>query len=146
MFLSKKYLLIYFYFLICISGIQAQNIEVLFTGIRETKGQIIVKVFADDKGFQADKEIKTFKFRKADIINGEMIAKLNLDPGVYGFALLDDENWNSEMDYGFFGLPDEGFGFSNFYLSGLKRPKFEMFKFTLTKNQKLKINMKIRYM
>jgi uncharacterized protein (DUF2141 family) len=129
-----------------IANAQAQNIEVLFSGIRSTRGQIVVKVFVDEKGFDDDKPVKILKFNKQGAVNGEKIEKFNLDPGVYGLALLDDENSNSEMEYNFIGMPKEGFGFSNFYLSGLKKPKFDQFKFTLNKEQKLRINMKIRYL
>ncbi|PQJ08792.1 hypothetical protein CJD36_022320 [Flavipsychrobacter stenotrophus] len=71
---------------------------------------------------------------------------MNLEPGVYGFALLDDENGNGTMDYNMFGMPKEGFGFSDFYLSGLKKPNFDQFKFTLRDHQQLKINMTLRYL
>ena len=131
---------------ICFSSAHAQNIDVLFSNIRSAKGQIVVKVFTDEKGFDEDKPFKTIKFPKSGIVNGEMAGKMNLDPGVYGLALLDDEDNNSKMENNFVGMPKEGFGFSNFYLSGLKKPKFEQFKFALSKDQRLKINMKIRYL
>src|SRR4051812_30400738 len=130
----------------CITNGHAQNIEVLFTGIRSKQGQIQVKIFTDDKSFQDDKPIRTLKFNKHAVVNGQMTGKFSLDPGTYGLALLDDENNNSEMEYNLIGMPKEGFGFSNFYLTGLKKPRFEQFRFTLNKDQKLNINMKIRYL
>jgi uncharacterized protein (DUF2141 family) len=48
------------------------------------------------------------------------------------------------MDYGLV-LPKEGFAFSDFYLSGLKRPKFEDFDFVLKQEQKT-VEMKLRYL
>lgn len=75
-----------------------------------------------------------------------MNVKFDLPPGTYGLALLDDENNDDKMNYSFIGLPKEGFGFSNYYLSGLFKPKFEVFKFTVLKDQKQKVQMKIRYM
>jgi uncharacterized protein (DUF2141 family) len=131
---------------ICVTAVHAQNIEVLFTDIRSTRGQIVVKIFKDDKSFQDDKPYKTVKFNKNSVANGSMSGKLTLDPGIYGFALLDDENGDNEMENNFVGMPKEGFGFSNFYLTGLRKPKFEEFKFLLNKDQKLNINMKIRYL
>lgn len=131
---------------LCIASIQAQNIEVLFSNIRSPRGQIVVKVFKDDKGFDEDKPFRIVKFPKAGIIKGEMTGKLSLEPGTYGLALLDDENSNGEMEYNFVHMPKEGFGFSNYYLTGLSKPHFEKFQFTLNKDQKPKINMKIRYL
>ncbi len=72
--------------------------------------------------------------------------KFNLEPGTYGLALLDDENYDSKMNYSFLGMPVDGFGFSNYYLSGMSKPKFESFKFTISKDSKLKIETKFRYM
>lgn len=124
----------------------AQNIEIVFSNLRSVNGQIRMQVYVDSKSFDEDKPVKVFKFPKKDIVQGIMVSKLNLEPGTYGFALVDDENLNNEMDFNILSIPKEGFGFSNFYLSGMKRPKFEMFKFTVEKNQKVRINMKIRYM
>lgn len=125
---------------------KAQNVEIVFTNIRSGSGQIRMQVYQDSKSFDEDKPAKVFKFPKKDIVQGIMVAKINLEPGTYGFALVDDENLNNEMDFNILSIPKEGFGFSNFYLSGFKRPKFEMFKFVIEKNQKVRVNMKIRYM
>lgn len=148
MFSTNKYRILFLFLSLftCFKNTQAQNIDILFSGVRSTAGQIIVKIFIDDKGFQEDRAHKTVKFKKVGVTNGVMAVNLSLDPGIYGFALLDDENYSNSMNYGFFGLPDEGFGFSNFYLTGLKKPKFDHFKFTLNKDQKLLIQMKIRYL
>ena len=126
--------------------LHAQNIEILFTGIASARGQIIVKIFTDEKNFKDDKAYKAVRFKKSEVANGALTGKLTLEPGIYGFALLDDEDGNGVMEYNMFGLPKEGFGFSNFYLTGMKKPKFEQFKFTLGKNQQLKVSMKLRYL
>lgn len=125
---------------------QAQNIDIHFTGIKYPHGQIIVKVFVDEQGYQDNKAITTMKYNKTGLANGELKQSVGLEPGTYGFALVDDENGSGKMDFGFLGMPKEGFGFSNYYLSGMKKPKFDDFKFTIAKDQKMKITMKIRYM
>ena len=50
------------------------------------------------------------------------------------------------MDYRRIGTTKEGFGFSDFYLSGLRRPDFSEFKFIVTENQDHSLVMKVRYM
>lgn len=143
--LSNKIALL-FLFVIGIGPLKAQNIEILFKEIRSTKGQIVVKIYIDDKSFQDDKPIKILKYNKAAMLNKEMSVKFELAAGTYGLALMDDENSNNDMDYGFLGMPDEGFGFSNYYLTGLFKPKFNDFKFTVNKDQKQKVLMKIKYL
>jgi uncharacterized protein (DUF2141 family) len=140
----------YFWFLVFLFFISsltiAQNIEVTFSGIRSSLGQIRLEVFIDEEGFEKEKGIMIKHFKKIKLLKGEMSVKFDLAPGTYGLALLDDENSDDKMNYSFIGLPKEGFGFSNYYLSGLFKPKFETFKFTVYKGQKQKVLMKIKYM
>jgi uncharacterized protein (DUF2141 family) len=144
----NKYYGIYFLLLLSAGSltVRAQNIEVVITGIRSTQGQIIIGIFKDDKSFREEKPYMSKKFEKREILNGEMIVKFSLNPGIYGFSLLDDENNDDKMNYSFIGIPREGFGFSNYYHTGLTRPKFDVFKFLLNKNQNQKILMRIKYM
>jgi uncharacterized protein (DUF2141 family) len=82
---------------------------------------------------------------KKDISSGEMKVKFDLPPGTYGIALVDDENSDGVMEYNRLGIPKEGFGFSDYYHTGLKKPKFNSFSFTLEKGQKKSIKIKVRY-
>jgi len=123
----------------------AQEIEVVITGIRSAEGQIAIGIFNDDESFQKEKPFMEKKFEKADITNGEMRVQFSLDPGTYGFALLDDEDSNGKMEYNFLGIPKEGFGFSDYYHTGLRKPKFDSFSFTLSMGQIKKVNIRIRY-
>jgi uncharacterized protein (DUF2141 family) len=74
-----------------------------------------------------------------------MTVQFALEPGVYGLCLLDDENNNGKMEYNFLGMPKEGFGFSDHYHTGITKPKFDSFKFTLSKNQDKDVTIKVRY-
>jgi uncharacterized protein (DUF2141 family) len=130
----------------CSLTLNAQDIEVLITGIRSTQGQVLISVFKDQKSFDDEKPFTIKYFKKSNISKGEMTVNFAMEPGTYGFALVDDENYDSDMDYNFIGYPKEGFGFSNYYHSGLSNPSFDSFKFALKKTQKQKIIIKIRYM
>ena len=133
--------------LFCISFTgKTQNVEVTFKGIRSTKGQIVLAIFLDNESFKKEEPYKRLVFEKTKVTNGELTVKFNLDPGIYGFSLLDDENNDKLMNYNFVGKPLEGFGFSNYYHSGYKRPHFDVFKFELKEDQTQKIVMKIKYM
>lgn len=123
----------------------AQNIEVVIKEMRSAKGQIVIGIYKDQDGFKENNPIDQKIFQKKEQ-SGEMVVKFNLAPGTYGFSLVDDENSDDEMEFNFLGMPKEGFGFSNFYLTSLSRPTFEDFKFTVTENQKQKVVMRIKYM
>ncbi|MBN1182606.1 MAG: DUF2141 domain-containing protein [Bacteroidales bacterium] len=125
--------------------VKAQNIHVVISNIRSSQGRMVIGVFKDEQGFKEDKPVERKKFEKASVINGKMIVKFSLEPGTYGFALLDDENDDDKMNFNFIGIPQEGFGFSNYYHSSLTRPKFDTFKFVLNGGETQKILIKVKY-
>ncbi|MDQ3192710.1 MAG: DUF2141 domain-containing protein [Bacteroidota bacterium] len=126
------------------TSILAQNIELTIKGIRSSKGQLLLGVFKDNESFNKEKPYKGFKFSKKDIANGTLTVKFNLEPGIYGMSLLDDENSNGKMDYNFIGIPQEGFGFSDYYHKALSKPDFEMFKIRVD-GEYQKVEIIIRY-
>ena len=60
--------------------------------------------------------------------------------------IMDDENFNGKMDYSFLGIPKEGFGFSNYYHTGLTKPKLNSFAFEVLANKNTKVEVKMKYM
>lgn len=140
-----KFALTFLIFICALISVHAQTVELRISGIRDTKGHILLGIFIDDESFQQEKPFMKKKFPKTGMTNGEMTVVFGLEPGVYGFSLLDDENEDGKMEYNFIGIPREGFGFSNYYHKALTRPGFEDFKFELKKNEKAKVVMKIRY-
>lgn len=143
---SISFLKILLFLLFPAMTLNAQNVEVNITGIRTEKGQIVIGVFKDEDSFKKEKSFLEKRFVKNGISNGEMRVQFGLEPGIYGLSLMDDENSNGKMEYRFPGIPKEGFGFSDYYHTGFTRPKFDSFKFSLTKDQSKKITIKIRYM
>jgi uncharacterized protein (DUF2141 family) len=132
--------------LLLLPGLNAQNVEVIITGIRTEKGQIVIGVFKDDESFKKEESFLEKRFVKNGISNEEMRVQFSLEPGIYGLSLMDDENSNGKMEYNFLGIPKEGFGFSDYYHTGITKPKFDSFKFSINKDQTKKITIRIRYM
>ena len=127
-------------------NLNAQNVEVVITGIRASKGQMVIGVFKDNETFQKEESFLEKRFTKNGISNGEMRVRFTLEPGIYGLSLLDDENNDGKMEYNFLRLPMEGFGFSDYYHTGFTKPKFDSFKFNIDQNQIRRITIRIRYM
>lgn len=142
-----KTLITTIFFLLILSGAaaDAQNVEVTITGIRNSDGQMAIGVFRDNESFRKEKAYLELAFAKKEISNGGMKIRFTLPPGTYGIALLDDENSDDLMEYNFLGMPKEGFGFSDYYHTGLTLPKFDAFKFDVAEGQKKSINIRIRY-
>ncbi len=131
--------------LIPAAGLDAQNVEVSITGIRSDKGQIALGIFKDQESYQKDEAFLEIQFPKKEIINGSMTVSFSPEPGIYGIALLDDENNNYLMEYNFLGMPKEGFGFSGYYHTGLSKPSFDKFSFVLARGQSKNFKIKVRY-
>ena len=142
-----KILVIAIFFLLILPAavLDAQNVEVTITGIRNSKGQMGIGVFRDNESFRKEKAYLELAFGKKEVSNGEMKIRFTLPPGTYGIALLDDENSDDVMEYNFLGMPKEGFGFSDYYHTGLTMPKFDAFRFDVVEGQKKSINIRIRY-
>jgi uncharacterized protein (DUF2141 family) len=142
----NKISLIFIHLVFSVIALNGQNVEVIIKGIRSEKGQIVIGVFKDDPTFQKEEAFISKSFPKISIENSEMRVQFTLEPGTYGLSLLDDENMSSLMEYNFLGIPKEGFGFSDYYHTGFKKPKFDAFKFIIEPDQKKVITIKIRYM
>ena len=127
------------------TAVNAQNVEITVNGIKSEKGQIVVGVFPDDLSFRKEKVLLTTTVSKTDISDGTMSFSISLEPGLYGLSILDDENGDGKMEYRMLGIPKEGFGFSDYYHTGLKKPKFDSFKFTIDSDLVKKIIVKMRY-
>lgn len=132
-------------FTVVLNHLKAQTITVNIAGIRSDSGQILIGVYMSDNAFQNQEPIKRITVPKTDIKDGKLTALIKgLRPGTYGFALMDDEDMDRLMKYKFF-LPSEGFGFSNYYHSGILKVHFDDFKFNLDLKDKV-IEMKLRYL
>jgi uncharacterized protein (DUF2141 family) len=120
------------------------NVRIVIEGVQSKKGKIVLAVFKDQEGFKTRKPIKIIALNKSKLEGNEI--EFSLDKGVYGISILDDENENNKMDYTFFGIPKEGFGFSNYYHEGLSKPHFDKFKFEINNQTLNVIEVRLRYM
>lgn len=119
------------------------TITVEITNIRNSSGRIQLQIYKDQASFEKESPWKLIYVSKQKMSGHTLHHTLNgLPPGVYGLALLDDENNNTKMDYGLV-MPKEGFGFSDYYHTSWSRPEFNDFKFYLKTDKTVK--MRIRY-
>lgn len=130
--------------LICISSYEVgpEEAVIQISEIRSAKGNIIIQVYRDETGYEHQQPYKQFTFSKTNIKAGAMMIKFPIDAGKYGLTLLDDENSNGKMDKNFIGMPKEGFGFSDFFMETLKKPKFEQFQIDIKKTKSIAIRIK----
>lgn len=114
--------------LIGVCEMQAQAVSKLtvrVTGIRNTTGNIRLALFRDSNFVQAQEvEIDAKTLTAAAVFD-------NLPQGVYSVNLFHDENRNGKMDTNLFGMPVEGYGFSNNPKKRMGKPGFDETNFQL---------------
>ncbi len=93
-------------------GALAAELRVDVTGLRSAEGQVhfalydSAEAFPDSDGMLREKVVA--------ITGGKVRAVFSQLPlGTYAIAVFHDENRNREFDQGWFGIPLEGFAFSN---------------------------------
>ena len=122
----------------------SQILSVEISGIRNNKGVLQLLVYRDKDTFAAETPYRLYNFPKTGMLNEKITLTIdNLPPGEYGITLVDDENENGKIDYRFF-VPKEGFGFSNYYFEGNRKPDFESFSFQLS-GEKKTVKIQVQY-
>lgn len=123
----------------------SQTLTVHVIGHRNITGNIRLAFYNNSQSFDNEKALFIKTISKAKLAkNGMKVSYTDIKPGLYGIAVLDDEDGNEKMEYGLV-LPKEGFGFSDYYHTAMKRPKFESFDFVLKQEAKT-VEIKLRYL
>lgn len=135
-----------FFFLLCVQcTLSAQTLKISITGLRSNSGSVILGFYINDQSFEDEKPLFSKTESKAGAVNHTLtLTYTGIKPGTYGVVLLDDENNNGKMDFGWL-LPQEGYGFSNYYHTGLTKPKLTKFSFVVTEGSKT-VEIKVKYM
>lgn len=119
------------------------TITIKVTNIRNNSGNLQIQIYRNAENFKKSLPWKVKQFDKGSVKNNTLTCTFTgIESGEYGIALLDDENANKEMDYSMM-MPDEGFGFSDYYHTAWSKPKFESFKFSLKEDKT--VTIKVRY-
>jgi uncharacterized protein (DUF2141 family) len=120
-------------------------ISINITNIKNTKGQINANLFKNAKGFpgnykEAYKTIRTGNFNTGNII----IEFKDIEYGEYAVALIHDEDLNNELKTGLFGIPREGYGFSN-NVKGISGPPMYNEAVIHLEKARLEISIQVNY-
>jgi uncharacterized protein (DUF2141 family) len=120
---------------------QKNKLHIVLTGFRNDKGKLLLSIFNADKGFPASDKNAYGKHQQV-IKNGKVIFDLELPDGEYAIAVLHDENGNMKMDTKAFGLPKEGYGFSQNVMGTFGPPSFKKAAVHFPQQKEIEIRMK----
>jgi len=107
----------------------ATELTVIVDNVRNDKGFVRLSVYASpaewpDKSGKDHDQVKPAKA-------GSVTFKFNLPPGIYAVNAFHDEKGDGKFATNFFGLPLEGYGFSNDARPSYKAPSFDKCAFQL---------------
>jgi uncharacterized protein (DUF2141 family) len=88
------------------------TLEIHVTGFRNNEGKAGGAVFGSPAGWPDDRSRAVVQGGFA-IAGRQATETFQVPPGRYGIVVIHDENENQKLDRNFFGIPKEGFGFSN---------------------------------
>ena len=120
----------------------ALDIEVL--GLRNNFGEVGCSIFNHANGFPRD-DGKVLIHVWAPIRNHKATCEFTtLEPGQYAAVVFHDENGDHKFNMNAFGMPLEGYGFSNDAAALFAPPTFQSAAFTYSGNR-LYLIINIRY-
>lgn len=95
-----------------IAGQPLCTLQIHIDGFRDNKGTAGGVVFNSPAGWPDDRS-KAILQGGFPIAANQATQTFQVPPGRYAVAVIHDENSNMKLDRNFFGIPKEGFGFSN---------------------------------
>lgn len=122
-------------------SMSAGDITVEVKNILNTKGKLDIGLYNKEDDSFGDRE-KNFKGAEVAIKGKTVVYKFTDVPdGTYAVAVIHDENKNNKLDKNFFGIPKEGYGFSNNIRPMFRGANFTESKFKLKGDKKITIKM-----
>jgi uncharacterized protein (DUF2141 family) len=106
-------------------AVEAAELRVAIEGIRSTRGTVMIGLYDNAEGFAravnaADSMallIEPTRYAavalRANAAARNAVSFSKVDPGRYAVIVFHDENNNTKLDRGVFGVPTEPYGFSN---------------------------------
>lgn len=116
------------------SQIKTATLTIEITGLKNSKGNVLIQL--------ADEFEKTIGQQKAKVIDRYCVFQFkNLPFGKYAARVFHDENSNNELDTNLFGIPSEGYGFSNNAKAMFGPPPFKDRIFEIYGDKKITIKI-----
>ena len=126
--LKMKISAIFVFLFVFTLSLKSQNtLTINIENLGNNKGSILLELRDENNNFVKGLSEKITYNKCTILIN-------DLKPGNYAFKYFHDENENKVLDTNWFGMPTEGFGFSNNALGTFGPPAFEKTIFELKGN------------
>ncbi len=99
---------------VLVAATEPRTLDVTVTGIRSTKGALLVCLWKDKSGFPTCGKSKTAVKLRSPITGANMkVTFRGVAPGSYAVSVEHDEDGNGKLKTNIIGIPKEGVGVSN---------------------------------
>jgi uncharacterized protein (DUF2141 family) len=112
---------------------------VIVDGIEKISGKIEIALYNDAERFPKDNG--EYASRSVPVESDTIKCVFYVPAGEYAIALYHDENNNDRFDKNIFGIPKEGFAFSNNVKPFVSAPSFRACKFIVPRDNKIEITL-----
>ncbi|SFV55444.1 hypothetical protein MNB_SUP05-5-361 [hydrothermal vent metagenome] len=110
------------------------DIEIIIENIQPISGNLSVAIDTSNTFSKDNKSDSIFSVRQKVSKSNHKIVINNVKAGTYAISILHDENNNHKLDTNFFGIPYEGYGFSNNIIGYFGKPNFKEVSFNINKD------------
>jgi uncharacterized protein (DUF2141 family) len=132
----KAVILLTSFLTVSATGMAQYRLEIEVTGLRNDKGTVMLQLMDAEKQTVTER-MDSIKGGKCSLLIGDIKA------GKYAIRYFHDENLSGKMETNDFGIPVEGYGFSNNVNGLFGPPPFVKWVFEVTEDTK--INLKPKY-
>jgi uncharacterized protein (DUF2141 family) len=98
------------------------TVTIEITNVVINGGKVYLSVCSTSENFKNGKPDFIFVLEAKDTV---VFQEISLPNGEYLFSVFQDANDNGELDYGFFGVPKELVGMSNYFGKGYPSKSFD---------------------
>ncbi|MFZ9519243.1 MAG: DUF2141 domain-containing protein [Silvanigrellaceae bacterium] len=125
----------------------ASKLVLQISNMRNQIGQICISIFSDENGFptEGNKAIYSKCLANVETTGSKDVEIALLPPGNYALAMFHDENSDKQLNTGSFGIPLEGFGFSNNPRILFSAPSFSECSFAINDAKQTTIQIKVNH-
>ena len=121
------------------------GIHVKVLNIRNSTGTVDCALFESPEGFPIDVLRSATNVMVIKVRNTQARCDFeDIPPGTYALAVIHDENMDGKLDTNWFGVPTEGYGFSNDAQGWLGAPSFSAASFTYD-GRNLELTISLHY-
>lgn len=116
-------------------AVTANTLHLEIDNIKNEDGKLLIQLFNSEKSY---KENKAVKMAQVAAKKGQVKVTFNdLEQGEYAIRYFHDENSDNQMATNMFGMPTEGFGYSNNAQPNFGPASYEDMKFQLTEKEQV---------